>query len=65
MKISKKEKTMLCVLGSIIVGFLYYQFIYLSQVDQLQQKVGKENELKQKYDTVMNTIKSMEDKKVT
>lgn len=63
MKISKKEKTMLCVLGSIIVGFLYYQFIYLSQVDQLQQKVGKENELKQKYDTVMNTIKSMEDKK--
>ncbi|RII36128.1 pilus assembly protein PilO [Clostridium chromiireducens] len=63
MKISNKEKTMLCVLGSIIVGFLYYQFIYLSQVDQLQQKVSEENELKQKYDTVMNTIKSMEDKK--
>lgn len=63
MKISKKEKTMLCVLGSIIVGFLYYQFIYLSQVDQLQQKVGKENELKQKYDTVMNTINQWKIKK--
>ncbi|EKQ51191.1 MULTISPECIES: hypothetical protein [unclassified Clostridium] len=63
MKISKKEKTMLCVLGSIIVGFLYYQFIYLPQVDQLQQKIREENELKQKYDTVKSTIKSMEDKK--
>ena len=63
MKISNKEKTMLCVLGSIILGFLYYQFIYLSQVDQLQQKVKEENEIKQKYNTVMNTIKSMEDKK--
>lgn len=63
MKISNKEKTMLCVLGSIIVGFLYYQFIYVSQVGQLEQKVKEENEFKQKYNTVMNTIKSMEDKK--
>ena len=49
MKISNKEKTMLCVLGSIIVGFLYYQFIYVSQVGQLEQKVKEENEFKQKY----------------
>jgi type IV pilus assembly protein PilO len=63
MKISNKEKTMLFVLGSIIVGFLYYQFVYSSQVIQLQGKIKEESEIKQKYETVMNTIKSMESKK--
>ena len=63
MKISDKEKTMLCVLGSIIVGFLYYQFLYLSQTDEFEAKVKTESEIKQKYDTAMNTIHSIEDKK--
>jgi len=63
MKISDKEKTMLCVLGSIIVGFLYYQFLYLSQTDEFEAKVKTESEIKQKYDTAMNTINSMESKK--
>ncbi len=63
MKISNKEKTMLYVLGSIIVGFLYYQFVYSSQVIQLQEKLKQESEIKQKYDTAMNTINSMESKK--
>jgi type IV pilus assembly protein PilO len=63
MKISDKEKTMLCVLGSIIVGFLYYQFLYLPQTDEFEAKVKTESEIKQKYDTAMNTINSIEDKK--
>ena len=63
MKISNKEKTMLCVLGSIIVGFLYYQFLYLSQTAQVEEKLKAESEIKQKYETTMNTINSMEDKK--
>lgn len=63
MKISNKEKIMLYVLGSIIIGFLYYQFVYLPQLDDLHKKISMESEIKQKYDTTMNTIKSMEDKK--
>lgn len=63
MKISNKEKIMLCVLGSVIVGFLYYQFVYLSQINQLQEKLKSESEIKQKYDNAMNTINSIEDKK--
>lgn len=63
MKISNKEKIMLCVLGSIIVGFLYYQFVYLTQMAQLQEKLKAESEIKQKYDNAMNTINSIEDKK--
>ncbi|MDR3598289.1 pilus assembly protein PilO [Clostridium sp.] len=63
MKISNKEKTMLCVLGSIIIGFLYYQFLYLPQTAQIAEKLKAESEIKQKYETTMNTINSMEDKK--
>lgn len=63
MKISDKEKIMLCILGIIIVGFVYYQFVYLFQVNQLQEKLSIENEIKQKYDTAVNTINSIEDKK--
>src|SRR5471030_1371496 len=64
MKMSNKEKTMIYVLGSIIVGFLYYQFVYLSQVAQLEEKTRTQSEIKQKYDMAMSTIKSMDDKKI-
>ncbi|MCE5221060.1 MAG: pilus assembly protein PilO [Clostridium sp.] len=63
MKISNKEKIMLCVLGSIIVGFVYYQFVYTSQTNEIEAKVKTEKEIKQKYETAMNTINSMESKK--
>lgn len=63
MKISNKEKIMLCVLGSIIVGFVYYKFVYLSQTNEIEAKVKAESEIKQKYDNAMKTINSMEDKK--
>lgn len=63
MKISNKEKIMLCILGIILVGFVYYQFVYLYQVGQLQEKIKLESDVKQKYETTMNTINSMEDKK--
>jgi len=63
MKISNKEKIMLCVFGSILVGFLYYQFVYLSQTNQIEAKIKQESEIKQKYETVKNTINSMESKK--
>lgn len=63
MKISNKEKIMLCVLGSIVVGFIYYQFVYLSQTNEIQAKIKAESEIKQKYDNAMKTINSMEDRK--
>lgn len=63
MKISNKEKIMLCILGSLIVGFVYYQFVYLSQTNEIEAKIKAESEIKQKYDNAMKTINSMEDKK--
>ncbi|OOM71676.1 pilus assembly protein PilO [Clostridium sp. BL-8] len=63
MKISNKEKIMLSILGIILVGFVYYQFVYLYQVSQLQEKIKLESDVKQKYETAKNTINSMDDKK--
>lgn len=63
MKISNKEKIMLYILGSIVVGFVYYQFVYLYQTNEIEAKIKAESEIKQKYDNTMKTINSMEDKK--
>ena len=63
MKISNKEKIMLFVLGIIIVGLGYYNFIYSYQVSQIQKKLKQENEVKQKYTAAMETIKSIENRK--
>ena len=38
MKISNKEKIMLCILGIIIIGFGYYQFVYLFQATKIEEK---------------------------
>lgn len=63
MKISNKEKIMLYILGIILVGFGYYNFIYSVQVIKIQGKIKSENEIKQKYTSAMETINSLDDKK--
>jgi type IV pilus assembly protein PilO len=63
MKISNKEKIMLYILGILIIGFLYYQFIYSYQINVIQEKTKQESELEQKYTTTMNTINSLDSKK--
>ena len=63
MKISNKEKIMLCILGIIIIGFGYYQLVYCVQVNKIEEKTKQENEIEQKYNATMETIKSIEDKK--
>lgn len=63
MKISNKEKIMLYILGIIIVGFAYYQFVYSYQIKSIQEKTKQENELEKRYTTTMNTINSIDDRK--
>ncbi|MZK51674.1 pilus assembly protein PilO [Clostridium beijerinckii] len=63
MKLSNKEKTMLFILGIIIIGFVYYQYVYSVQVSQIEQKIKEESELEQKYNNAINTIKVLDDKK--
>ena len=63
MRISNKEKIMLYILGIIIIGFIYYQFVYSYQMNIIQDKMKKQNEIEQKYTEAENTIKAIESKK--
>lgn len=62
MKISNREKVMLFVLGIILIGFGYYNFVYSVQATAIEQKLKEENEIKEKYETSMITINSLESK---
>lgn len=63
MKISNKEKIMLVILGILLIGFGYYDFIYLSQESKIEEKIKQEAEVKQKYTAAIETINSLEDRK--
>lgn len=63
MKISNREKVMLYILGIIVLGLAYYQFVYSYEINIIQQKVKQQNEIQQKYTTAINTINSIESKK--
>lgn len=63
MKISNREKIMLFVLGIILIGFGYFNFIYLGQTAKIQEKLKEESEVKEKYETAKATIDSLEAKK--
>ena len=56
MKISNKEKIMLCVLGIILVGIGYYNLIYTPLIKQVEQKSSEKIETENKYNTAMETI---------
>ncbi|MBC2455834.1 pilus assembly protein PilO [Clostridium beijerinckii] len=63
MKISNREKVMLYILGIIVVGLTYYKFVYSYEINIIQQKINKQNEIQQKYATTINIINSIESKK--
>lgn len=63
MKISKREKLMLLVLGIFALGILYYQFGYTTLVKKVEEKTAQRNEIEEKYNKAMNTINSMESQK--
>lgn len=62
MKISNREKVMLFVLGIILIGFGYYNFVYSVQATAIEQKLKQESEIKEKYETSMTTINALESK---
>ncbi|MBC5625734.1 hypothetical protein H8S10_09750 [Clostridium sp. NSJ-49] len=63
MKISKKEKMLLGVLGTVLVSVIYYQFVYVNQVEKLEIKRAELSEVENRYTTTMQTIANLENKK--
>lgn len=62
MKISKREKYLLGILGTLIIVFAYYQFIYTKQVEKLNEKRAEKSNVEEQYNKVLNEIKSLEEK---
>ncbi len=62
MKISKREKFLLGILGTLIIVFVYYQFIYVKQVKKLNTKRDEKSVIEEKYNTVMKEIESLGEK---
>lgn len=63
MKISKKEKIMIYSFFILIIGIVYYEFVYSNQALSISEKTTYKNELEQKYKNTMETINLLEDKK--
>ena len=62
MKISKRERYLLGILGTFIIVVAYYQFIYTKQVEKLNEKKEEKNIVEEKYNKVLNEIKGVEEK---
>lgn len=60
MKVSKKEKLLLVMLVAILLSVLYYQVVYMSQKNQLAQLEVEKQEVKNRYNQVMETISTLE-----
>lgn len=63
MKVSKKEKFLLGILLTILISVVYYQFIYTSQVENLNTKKQELVEIENKYNETMQVISNLENKK--
>lgn len=63
MEISNREKIMLCALGILSIGFIYYKFGYLDEKAKIVLKTKERNEIEERYNKAIETINSLEDKK--
>lgn len=63
MEMSKREKTLLGVLGVVLICVVYYQFIYTNQVKKVEKLTTERNEIEYNYNEVMKTINNIEKRK--
>ena len=50
MKMSQREKYLLTIVGCILVGVLYYQFLYTSQKEKLELAKNELMEVQARHD---------------
>lgn len=62
MNISKREKYLIGILLTVVICFIYYQFIYTKQVEKLVDKRSEKNEVEERYKEVMNAIANLDSK---
>ncbi|MGN0143678.1 MAG: pilus assembly protein PilO [Clostridium sp.] len=62
-KISNKEKNMLLALGIVLVGAIYYQFVYTNVSKFIDQKKEEKNNIETKYNNALNAIENLDNRK--
>lgn len=62
MNISKREKYLIGILGTVLICFGYYQFIYKTQVEKLSAKRDEKSKVEQRYNEVTQAINSLDSK---
>lgn len=63
MKITKKEKYLLGILGTVLISVLYYQFVYTHQVNRYEELKSIRDAKQQEYQDIMNTISNIDEQK--
>ena len=63
MKVSKKEIHLLIGVLTLLIGVLYYTFLYTSQQDDLEAARQNRSNAKTEYDKVMAEIKTLDSRK--
>ena len=63
MKITKKEKYLLGILGAVLISVLYYQFVYTQQINKYEELNITKNEKQQEYNDIINTINKIDEQK--
>jgi len=58
-----RDKIKLLILGIVIIVFGYYKFIFVYQLNAIEERKKQKIEIVQKYDNVIETINTLEDKK--
>ena len=64
MKLSQREKYLLALIGSVLIGVLYYQFLYVPQIEKIAQKQTELNETQARHDEVMQNIATLAEREV-
>lgn len=60
MNISKREKYLIGILAAVLICFAYYQFIFVKQVEKVNNKKEEKNQIEARYNEVMNAIANLD-----
>ena len=63
MRISNKEKIMLGILGVMLIGIGYYNYVYKEHAFKVQEKEEEYFQIEERYNKAIETINSIESKK--
>ena len=62
MQMTKREKLLLGVVSALLLMVLYYQFVYVKQVDSIEEKRVEKEQLESEYNRVIQIISDIDER---